>query len=145
MLSIGDLARESGVKVPTIRYYEGIGLIEKPERSRGNQRRYRLSDLERLSFIRHARDLGLGLDAVRDLIALGAHPERPCAEAHGIARDHLKAVRRRISQLRGLERELERIVSNCRGETVGECYVLRSLSDHALCEREHGEVEGRIS
>ncbi len=137
MLSIGDLAKRTGVKVATIRYYEQMGLISAPDRSEGNQRRYEPRDLDRLSFIRHARDLGLTIEAIRDLLALSEHPEQPCGEADRIAADHLKDVRGKIAKLRKLEHELERIVSNCGAHTVGDCYVIRALSDHALCETEH--------
>ncbi len=87
MLSIGELAKRTGVKVATIRYYEQMGLIAAPDRSEGNQRRYEKTDLDRLSFIRHARDLGLTIEAIRDLLALSAHPEKPCGEADRIAAD----------------------------------------------------------
>lgn len=137
MLSIGELAKRTGVKVATIRYYEQMGLIEIPDRSEGNQRRYERADLERLSFIRHARDLGLTIEAIRDLLALSAHPERPCGEADRIAAEHLREVRARIEKLRRLEHELERIVSNCGAHKIGDCYVIRALSDHGLCETEH--------
>lgn len=137
MLSIGELSRRTGVKVPTIRYYEETGLLEAPERSAGNQRRYGLAAVERLTFIRHARDLGLGIAAIRELIELSGHPEKPCLEADRIAREHLQAVRARIAQLKRLERELERIASHCDGKTVEDCYVIRALSDHALCTEEH--------
>lgn len=137
MLSIGDLSRHTGVKVPTIRYYEQIGMLTPPDRSSGNQRRYEREDLDRLSFIKHARDLGMNLNVIRDLIDLSSNPERSCAEADRIARDHLASVRDRIAQLRRLEAELERIAGTCCGDTVGECYVIRSLSNHALCETEH--------
>ncbi len=138
MLSIGDLARRAGVKIPTIRYYEQMGLIAEPERSEGNQRRYRDSDLEQLAFIRHARDLGLSIEAIRELLALSRHPERPCADADRIAADHLVSVRDKIAQLKKLESELERIVSHCDGDhKVSDCYVIRALSDHSLCEHEH--------
>ena len=95
MLSIGDLSKRTGVKVPTIRYYEQMGLLVAAERSQGNQRRYERTDLERLAFIRHARDLGLDLPAIRELIALGQHPQEPCVNADRIAADHLAAVRSR--------------------------------------------------
>ncbi|MFQ5623390.1 MAG: MerR family transcriptional regulator, partial [Paracoccaceae bacterium] len=77
MISIGALSRETGVKVPTIRYYEQLGLIDAPERSQGNQRRYGRQHLERLSFIRHARELGLSIGAIRELIRISADPDRP--------------------------------------------------------------------
>jgi len=137
MLSIGEMARRSGVKVPTIRYYEQMGLIAAPERSAGNQRRYTAAELDRLTFIRHARDLGLPLDAVRDLLELSEHPDLPCADAHVIATAHLAAIRERIARLQRLERELTRIEASCKADHAGECRILHVLSDHALCETEH--------
>lgn len=137
MYSIGDLSRRTGVKVPTIRYYEQMGLISAAHRSEGNQRRYEKSDLERLAFIRHARDLGFDIPAIRELIALSRHPQAPCAGADRVANDHLAAVRAKIASLQKLEQELERIVSHCGGHSVEDCYVIRALSDHGLCESQH--------
>jgi len=137
MLTIGDLSRRTGVKIATIRYYEQMELIAAPERSQGNQRRYSGPELERLMFVRHARELGLSIDAIRELIDLSGHPERPCADADRIVREHLSAVRQRISRLRRLERELARIASECDRATVRDCYVIRALADHALCADEH--------
>lgn len=137
MHTIGDLSRRTGVKVPTIRYYEQMGLIDAPERSEGNQRRYGKPELERLAFIRHARDLGISIEAIRELIDLSGHADRPCADADRIAKEQLSAVRGRIVRLQRLEKELERIATCCTGETVGDCYVIRALSDHALCADEH--------
>lgn len=137
MYSIGDLSRRTRVKVPTIRYYEQMGLLDAPMRSEGNQRRYGRPELERLAFIRHARDLGFSIDAIRELIDLSGHEDRPCANADRIAKEQLAAVRDRIARLQRLEAELERIATCCSGDTVGDCYVIRSLADHSLCEHEH--------
>jgi len=137
MLTIGDLSKQTGVKIPTIRYYEQIGLVGTPDRSEGNQRRYGKADLERLAFIRHARDLGLSIAAVRDLINLSQHPDKACLDADQIARDHLSDVRGKIARLKRLEQELERIVSHCKGHTIEDCYVIRALSDHGLCDTAH--------
>lgn len=137
MYSIGELSRRTGVKVPTIRYYEQARLMKAPERSYGNQRRYGRPELERLAFIRHARDLGLAIDSIRELIELSGHPDMPCADADRIAKEQLASVRERIARLRKLERELERIATCCTGETVGDCYVIRALSDHTLCRNDH--------
>ncbi|MCR4267114.1 helix-turn-helix domain-containing protein [Nitratireductor sp. ZSWI3] len=137
MWSIGELSQRVGVKVPTIRYYEETGLIEPPERSSGNQRRYGKEALERLTFIRHARDLGLGIEAIREMIELSGHPEKPCEAADRIAREHLREVRGRIARLKRLEHELERIVESCDNGAIGDCYVLRALGNHSLCESEH--------
>ncbi len=137
MLSIGELSRRTRVKVPTIRYYEQQGLIEAPERSAGNQRRYSRAELERLSFIKHARDLGLSIEAIRELVELSVHPDQTCAEADRIASEHLIAVRKRIAQLKRLEAELARISSSCKANNVKDCYVIRALVDHSLCLDEH--------
>jgi DNA-binding transcriptional MerR regulator len=138
MLSIGDLSRRTGVKVPTIRYYEQMGLLAAAERSEGNQRRYSHQDLERLAFIRHGRDLGLDIPAIRELIALSQHPQEPCSHADRIASEHLNAVRAKIARLKALEEELERIVSRCDGgHSIEDCYVIRALSDHGLCASDH--------
>lgn len=137
MLSIGDLSRQTGVKIPTIRYYETVGLVDPPERSGGNQRRYGREAVERLGFIRHARDLGLPVESIRELIALSGEPERPCADADRIIRRHLEAVRGRIARLRALEAELQRLESGCDSDAVAGCYVLRSLADQGLCGQDH--------
>lgn len=137
MLTIGDLSRRTGVKIPTIRYYEQMGLITAAERSEGNQRRYTHEERDRLSFIRHARDLGLTIESIRELIELSAHSEQPCAEADRIAAEQLLAVRRKIEKLKLLETELERIATHCHGDQVKDCYVIRALANHDLCEHEH--------
>jgi DNA-binding transcriptional MerR regulator len=137
MLTIGDLARGTGVKVPTIRYYEQMGLLHEAGRSRGNQRRYETADRNRLAFIKHARDLGFTIEAIRELLELSAHPEKPCSDADQIAARQLDAVRSKIAQLQRLERELGRISTCCHGEQVRDCYVIQSLANHELCQTDH--------
>lgn len=137
MFTIGALSRQTGVKIPTIRYYEQIGLLDAADRSAGNQRRYTDDQTERLTFIRHARGLGLRLDAIRELIKLSQHPEQSCADADRIAAEQLNEVRERIARLRRLETELARIASGCDGTSAKDCTVIRALADHSLCESEH--------
>lgn len=137
MLTIGDLSRKTGVKVPTIRYYEQMGLMAQAERSEGNQRRYGQRERDRLSFIKHARDLGLTIESIRELLDLSAHPERPCEQADRIASEQLQAVRERIEKLKRLEQELERISTHCSAGQVKDCYVIQALANHDLCEGEH--------
>lgn len=137
MLSIGDLARHTGVKVPTIRYYEQLGLLEAADRTEGNQRRYETTQRDQLAFIKHARDLGFTLEAIRELLDLSAHPESSCAGADDIAVRQLENVRDKIARLRKLEFELQRMVGSCCSGEVSECYVIRSLGDHHLCHSDH--------
>lgn len=137
MFSIGDLSRETGCKVETIRYYERVELMPKPVRTVGNQRRYGTRHCERLRFIRHARQLGFSLDAVRELLALSDDPDGGCARADSIARQHLDDVRDKIARLQALETELDRMVSGCPGDRDSHCRIIEVLSDHRLCVTEH--------
>lgn len=137
MMAIGELSRRAGVKIPTIRYYEQLGLMPEPDRSGSNQRRYGRADLDRLAFIRHSRDLGFSIDAIRDLLRLSAHPERPCTDADDIARDHLGQIRMKIARLRKLEEELARMLDQPQAHTIGQCRVIESLSDHSACDHGH--------
>ncbi|SEI12674.1 MerR family transcriptional regulator [Paracoccus alkenifer] len=137
MLSIGKLGRAVGVKVPTIRYYEQIGLLPPPERTAGNQRLYGEKTLERLGFIRHARDLGFPLDAIREFLRLADDPDRSCAAADEIARRQLAAVNDRIARLSSLRDELQRMVAQCAHGTIADCRVIEVLGDHAHCAADH--------
>jgi len=138
-LTIGQLARHSGVKVPTIRFYEQIGLLPPPARTAGNQRRYGAAAAERLAFIRHARALGFEVEAIRELLRLAAHPDAPCDDANELAARHLAAVEARIASLTRLREELARMVAACRGGRAAECRVLRVVGDHGLCEAHANE------
>ncbi|MDQ2090590.1 MerR family transcriptional regulator [Marimonas arenosa] len=134
MFSIGDLARRTGVKVPTIRYYEQMGLVAPEGRTEGNQRRYGREGLERLAFIRHARALGLPLEAIRELIGMDPNDH---ARTHALAERHLANIRARIARLQGLETELERISASCAGQRGDPCTVLDAFGDHAGCVEDH--------
>lgn len=147
-IPIGELSRRTQVKVPTIRYYEQIGLLPEPARTEGQQRRYGSAEVMRLNFIRHARELGFEVEDIRELLALSADPERPCADADAIARRHLIAVKRRIARLKALRAELERMVEDCRHGRIGDCRVIEVLADHRQCRRDHARAEppkGRAS
>lgn len=138
MYSIGDLSRQTGVRVPTIRYYEQSGLLTADERTTGNQRRYSAQGLEKLAFIKHARDLGFSIEAITALIGLQYHPDRSCKEATDLAQNQLIAVKNKIEQLQSLEVELQRIAKGCSGAGLTrDCYVLASLADHAYCKHDH--------
>ena len=141
-LTIGRAALAAGCKVQTIRYYEQIGLLPRPVRSEGNQRLYQKADVDRLTFIRHARALGFPLDAVRDLLSLADRPDQPCEAADTIVRSQLAEVTRRIAQLQSLKLELERMVLQCAGGKISNCRVIEVLSDHSLCRAsDHGRPE----
>lgn len=132
-VTIGRAAGVAGCKVQTVRYYEQIGLLPAPARTEGNQRLYREADVHRLTFIRHARELGFPLTAIRDLLSLADDPHKPCDAADAIARDQLEQVERRLAHLRALKRELERMIQQCRGGSIADCRVIEVLADHSEC------------
>ena len=139
---IGDLARQTGTKVQTIRYYESIGLLPEPARTAGNQRVYGQDQLDRLGFIKHARDFGFPLDAIRELLDMTDRPAASCTEADEIVSRHLGEVRRRIGRLQALEGELARMLKSCSHGTVADCRVINVLSDHEkCCTTSHEPVE----
>jgi len=136
-VTIGEAARQSRVKVPTIRYYEQIGLLPAPSRSEANRRHYEADDSQRLAFIRHARELGFEIEAIRALLTLQDDPGQPCATADAIAQMHLADVEQRIRSLTALKAELELMVEGCRHGKVGDCRVIEVLADHSQCRHDH--------
>jgi DNA-binding transcriptional MerR regulator len=130
-LTIGQAAREAGCKVQTLRYYEELDLLPKPLRTAGNQRVYGEEHVRRLAFIRHARELGFSLEAVRELLSLGARPDQSCAKADAIATQHLGEVERKIAALTALRGELARMVESCKQGRIAECRVIEVLADHS--------------
>lgn len=137
MFTIGQLARRTGAKVQTIRYYEEIGILPEPPRSEGNQRLYDEHAVDRLAFIRHARELGFSLEAVRDLLSLADSPGQSCQAADAIARRQLEAVEARMARLQSLKMELERMIEQCQGGKIANCRVIEVLSDHNQCLTEN--------
>lgn len=130
-LSIGELGSQTHCKVQTIRWYEEVGLLPPPARTAGGHRVYEEQHLARLDFIRHARELGFPLNAVRALLALSSRPERPCEEAHALASSQLAAVEDKLRRLEALRVELVRMTEACRGGVAAECRILETLADHS--------------
>jgi len=139
MPSIGDLSKETGVKIPTIRYYEDIGLLPPPARSAGNQRVYDTAMTQRLTFIRHARDLGFPLADIQELLGMADNPEQSCAAADVIATRQLASVKARIARLTALQDELQRMLDHCSCGTIADCRVIEVLGNHDLCAHDHAE------
>ncbi|MCM2505703.1 helix-turn-helix domain-containing protein [Aureimonas altamirensis] len=135
-VTIGEASRASGIKVPTIRYYEEIGLLPSPSRTEGNRRLYDSSDLLRLRFIRHARELGFEIGPIRELLALAGEPDNPCEDADRIAAAHLADIDHKIARLTALRVEIARMTECCQS-CISECRVIEVLGDHGECISEH--------
>ena len=136
-LAIGKLAVIASTKVQTIRYYEEIGLISPFTRTEGGHRLYGPEDVRRLKFIRHARELGFGIEEIRELLQLSDNPEMSCSAADTIARSHLEQVEIRIAKLKALKKELMRMIGECGHGRVSHCRVIEVLSDHRHCATDH--------
>lgn len=134
-LSIGELATRSGVSAEAIRYYEREQVVPAAARGGpGRYRRYGEADVERLQFIRRARELGFSLDEVRELLALNdGSPSRPCTDVNRIARAHLAQVDAKLAQLGALRAELDRVISECAGVVpLADCRILSALSGESV-------------
>ena len=128
-LRIGDLAKGTGTKVVTVRYYEQIGLLPVPSRTAGNYRTYSNEQMRRLRFIRRCRDLGFTLDQIRDLLRLSSQKDEECGEVDRITAQHLIEVEQKISDLKRLAKELRRLNNCCQGNgIVADCRIIEALS-----------------
>jgi DNA-binding transcriptional MerR regulator len=132
-IAIGELARLTGVKVPTIRYYESVGLLPAAPRTESNRRQYDDNAVKRLRFIRHARELGFEVEAIRELLDLAEQPQRSCAKVDALAREHLQAIISRIERLTALKAEVENMIRACAKGRIGKCRVIDVLSHHEHC------------
>lgn len=123
----GTLAARTGCHAETIRYYERIGLLPHPARSPGGHRQYSERDERRLRFILRGRELGFGIDELRGLLGLVDRRAVTCGEVKRTALAHLEAVRRRIADLRRMERTLAATAARCSGGSVPECPIIDAL------------------
>ncbi len=115
-LTIGQLSDATGVNIETIRYYERIKLLDAPPRTRGGHRSYRDQHIRQLQFVRRARALGFGIDAIRALLALAEGDNSSCHEVRNIAALHLADVRAKLADLSKLECILADTVAQCDAE-----------------------------
>lgn len=130
-LTIGQLSKQTGCKVPTIRYYEQVGLIPAPSRTQGNQRRYGPEHVARLGLVLRCREIGLEQRAVRDLMELANNPGEDCQAVTEIAREHLEDINRRIARLMDLQSELEQMIDTCSGGKIANCRIIATLADQS--------------
>jgi Cu(I)-responsive transcriptional regulator len=134
-IGIGDLAKATGTKVVTVRYYERIGLLPVPSRTAGNYRTYSNEHMRRLRFIRRCRDLGFTLDQIRDLLRLSSQKDEECSDVDRITAQHLIEIEQKISDLKRLAKELRRLNNCCQGNgIIADCRILEALSPSRKAE-----------
>lgn len=129
--NIGELASRTGCTPEAIRFYEHQGVLPVPaRRGEGKYRLYTSADVERVRFLRRARELGFALDDVKELMELASSdPSRPCEEVDAIARAHLAQVEEKLAQLKRLRTELRHVIDACAGDAgIGHCRILDALT-----------------
>ncbi|OQP36293.1 Zn(2+)-responsive transcriptional regulator [Pantoea latae] len=130
MYRIGQLATLANVSVDTIRFYEKQQMMAHEIRTEGGFRLYSDSDLQRLKFIRFGRQLGFGLDSIRDLLSIRVDPaHHTCEESKAIVEARLSEVNRMIDELQNVQRSLQRLSDACCGEVHASdcCSILEAL------------------
>lgn len=131
-LAIGALAKQVNCTVPTIRYYEEIGLLPLATRAANGRRYYGEVDHRRLLFIKRCRDFGFPIEQVRNLVGLFENGDRSCEEVRDVAQEHLDAVRAKIAEFRQLEASLSAFVESCDAACCGgaarDCTIIEDLS-----------------
>jgi Hg(II)-responsive transcriptional regulator len=129
-LSIGQVARQAGVNVQTLRYYERRGLLQPPQRSEAGRRQYPLETVRLIRFVKRAQDLGFTLKEIEELIALREIRGRDRSQVRRLAAAKLLDVDEKISRLRAIRRAVATLVQSCacRDQALA-CPILEALDD----------------
>ena len=124
-LTIGKLAKEAGVSVETVRYYQRVGLLDEPEKPIRGYRRYSGGMLDRILFIRRAKQLGFSLEEIKELLELG---EGHCSDVRVRAERKRRLIREQISDLRAMSSTLDDLISACKaGQDDTHCPIIETL------------------
>ncbi len=126
-ITIGNLSKQTGCNIETIRYYERIGIMPAPPRTTGGHRVYGQDHVKRLTFIRRGRELGFKLEEVRGLLRLVDGDDYTCGEVKLLTLDHAREVRGKIADLRKMERVLTKMAAECEGGEVPDCPIIEAL------------------
>jgi len=130
-VSIGTAAQLSGISPKMLRHYESLGLLGAVARTGSNYRQYTEADVHTLRFIRRARDMGFGLDAITELVDLWHNRRRSSASVKRIAQKHHDDLAQRIEALQAMQRTLEGLLCHCPGNERPDCPILDDLSSGA--------------
>lgn len=126
-ITIGGLSKRTGVNIETIRYYERIGVLPGAPRTNGGHRVYDEDHLKRLTFVRRSRELGFPLEEVRGLLRMVDGDGYSCDEVNALTLDHLADIRRKIADLKKLEKVLKDMAAQCEGGSVPDCPIVDAL------------------
>lgn len=143
-MNIGQAAKHTGLSAKMIRYYEAIGLLPSAGRSESGYRQYGDDDLQRLRFIRRARDLGFSLAESGKLLALWHDRDRASADVKALAVEHIDALNEKIAELEALRDTLQNLVDHCQGDHQPDCPILDDLqAGDGCCQRTQAPSDNR--
>ncbi len=128
-LTIGQVARLSGLPTKTIRYYEQVGLLPLPERADNGYRLYTRKAVDQLRFISRARGLGFSLKTVENLLGLWSDQQRSSGEVRALAQRQIDAIERKVAELQSMRATLADLVERCHGDDRPDCPILEELAD----------------
>ena len=143
-MNIGSAAKASGLSAKMIRYYEAVGLVPKPARRESNYRDYDERDVNRLIFVRRARDLGFDMELVRELLSLWSDHRRPKAEVRAIATMQVSRLQMQAARLEEMMTTLRRLITSCKRQTRPECPIIIELSSKAQGHRHSPKTKNRL-
>ncbi len=127
-MKIGQLAKQAGVGVPTIRFYERRGLLPLPPRQVSGYRQYSPEIVRRVRFIRHAKELGFSLSEITELLSLQVDPQSLCGDVRMHAAEKLAAIEEKVCSLNRMRRVLEDLVKRCSGDgPTSECPIIEAM------------------
>ena len=127
-LKTGELAKQAGVNVETLRFYERKGLVPKPPQAASGYREYPTESVRRIRFIKRSQELGFSLREIRELLALTVRPGVTCAEIKEKAEGKAAEVRQKIADLKAIEKALGKLTRACSGRgPISECPILENL------------------
>ena len=132
-MNIGQAAKTTGLSAKMIRYYEAIGLLPNAGRSQSGYRQYSNDDLQRLRFVRHARDLGFSLAEAGRLLQLWQDRDRASADVKALAVEHIATLDSKITELCQLRDTLQGLVDHCQGNDDPACPILDELQTGSTC------------
>lgn len=141
-MNIGQAAKQTGLSAKMIRYYESIHLLPAAGRSQSGYRQYSTQALNRLAFIKRARDMGFTLDEVAKLLTLWQDRERASADVKALAAGHIAELERKISELSSLRDSLMELMQQCHGDERPDCPILRGL-ESGRCGQATGSSAAR--
>lgn len=140
-MNIGEASAASGVSAKMIRYYEEIGLIAPAGRTAANYRVYDEDEVNRLRFVRRARNLGFSLEETERLLKLWADKERASGEVKALAVSHIADLQVKIAEMQSMVDTLTHLADSCQGDARPHCPILADLAGKPLRQKAVGGVK----